>query len=864
MRTAHIALCSATGVLLSVAGAIHGSGQGMEPDAARASGQTVLAANGTHANELRLSQLQGWTIVLAEQAIPSERYAAQEFRSLAEQALGFQLAVASEAPEGRPCVRIGPGALAADDRERLHAAGLGEEGCYIRIAPTEIAIAGGRPRGTLYAVYEFWERYCGVRFLTCDHTYAPEGLPATTIPGELYTYRPSFTFRWSFYRENQEQSAFAARLRCNTVTPAQELGGITGQRLIGHSYERQVPYAVYGKDHPEYFALYAGRRVTEAHGGPQICVTNPGVLDIVTKAVLTEIADHPEQHNFVVSQNDNGEYCQCERCEAINRREGSPMGSNLTFVNAVAERVAAQHPEVMIGTLAYDGTRVAPKTLKPRTNVQIQLCSIECCTYHAINDTNCERNKRFMADLAAWKDKTDNIWIWNYNTNFHNLDLPFPNLCGIGDTVKCFADNHVKGVFMQANGVSLSGEMSDLRNYVMSRCLWHPGLDSWELTEEFCRLHYGQAANTILAYLVFLHDNLKAKGLHPGCFCTAPEVEVTPAVATRAIALFKEAMTRAENDVVRRRVEKASLCAYKAMIATHSGYRCEGDGLCRIRVPDNAVEAYLTLHKRYGVTMVTETLPVSEFVDDLKALVSGVPCLEVQSRAWRVSAVPKFNGRVLSLVYRPTGQNLLFNRYRMFTRGRGLEERVYGTRGQRQPAAITGSVEGNTIRMLKTLDDGCTIERLIWCEESASSVVRFKTTVRQGGHAGWHQFGVHPEFDTQTQSDDESVVSAYVLNDGWVKLTGPFDTDNKDVAVLTRFRGGRYAFFNHKLGYGVVESFDPAEYERLRLYWSPLRYQLNLELVTKRVQLQPGQSYSFEYAMGFLEKPPIREASTTP
>ena len=71
---------------------------------------------------------------------------------------------------------------------------------------------------------------------------------------------------------------------------------------------------------------------------------------------------------------------------------------------------------------------------------------------------------------------------------------------------------------MQANSVSLSGEMSDLRNYVMSRCLWTPGLDSWELVEEFCHLHYQEAAEPILTYLIELHDNAEKMDVHPACF----------------------------------------------------------------------------------------------------------------------------------------------------------------------------------------------------------------------------------------------------------------------------------------------------------------------------------------------------------
>jgi len=65
--------------------------------------------------------------------------------------------------------------------------------------------------------------------------------------------------------------------------------------------------------------------------------------------------------NISVSQNDNSAYCHCEACEAVNTREGTPMGSHLALVNAVAEQVEKAFPNVKVGTLAYWYTRKAPK-----------------------------------------------------------------------------------------------------------------------------------------------------------------------------------------------------------------------------------------------------------------------------------------------------------------------------------------------------------------------------------------------------------------------------------------------------------------------------------------------------------------------
>ena len=51
-----------------------------------------------------------------------------------------------------------------------------------------------------------------------------------------------------------------------------------------------MPPAKYGEEHPEYYALVDGRHKLDLHGGgPQLCMTNPEVLDVVVDAVLAEI-----------------------------------------------------------------------------------------------------------------------------------------------------------------------------------------------------------------------------------------------------------------------------------------------------------------------------------------------------------------------------------------------------------------------------------------------------------------------------------------------------------------------------------------------------------------------------------------------
>ncbi len=519
---------------------------------------------------VNLAALEGWDIVIPASAIRSVAYAAEEFQAHYEKASGVRLPIVKTTDRPDRHIFIGVSEAMEKSNVGFNVEDFGEEDLRIVIRNGSIAIAGGRQRGTLYGVYTFLEDYLGVRFLTADHTHVPAvGTWRVVGPVDRF-YHPPLAMRWSYYGEINRNQVFAARRRVNTVTRDEKLGGRTGITNISHSFYRQIPSQRYGKEHPEYFALFKGERLANVANdgyGTEPCLTNPDVLKIVTKAVLDEIKAHPQNANVSVSQNDNAKYCRCERCAALDAREGTPMGSLLTFVNAVAGEVAKKYPKVLVGTLSYWYSRKPPKTIKPRPNVQIQLCSIECCLIHPINDPTCPKNREFCRDLQGWGSMTKNVSIWNYNTNFTNYLLPCPNLRVLEPNVRFFVANQATGIFMQAPGNAWAAELSELRNYMISSLIWDPTRSGEQLMNEFLALHYGTAAPPIRRYIDLIHDTAEASGKHKNCFAArAVEYGIDASVAPKALALFAEAVDLADGEAVKRRVEQASIAAYRLAI----------------------------------------------------------------------------------------------------------------------------------------------------------------------------------------------------------------------------------------------------------------------------------------------------------
>jgi len=809
---------------------------------------------------LTLGEMEGWSIVCGSGAVASESYAAREFQSLFRELTGIDLPLVETVSENTPVILIGPDAVAAQGG-RANTEGLGGEGFHVDVGPRRVEIFGGRPRGTLYGVYEFFEELCGVRYLTHDHTFYPENGRSITLDTRRHMYVPPFAFRWSYYGETNRNPTFAARLRTNTVGGEAKLGGVTGYKLVGHNVAYLAPPATYGAEHPEYYALVNGRRTLEMHGGgPQLCMTNPDVLEIVVQATLDAIEKNPGVKNFNVAHMDNVNYCTCEHCAAIDAREQSHAGATLAFVNAVAERIERTHPEVLIGTYAYQYTRKPPKTIRARDNVLIQLCSIECCNFHAIDDPGCSANRELCDDMAGWKRKAKNIFIWHYNTNFKGYLLPYPNLRSIGRSVEYYANNNGKGVFMQAAGNGFSTELSDLRNHVMSRCLWKPGRDSWQEALEFCRLHYAEAAPPIIAYLIYYHDLIEDQGRHPTCFPTEASLCINPVTAQRIAAYWAEALALARSEAVRNRVEKASLCAYRAQLSAATMDLKYEEGVCKPYLEGVSVdllERYAKLCAKYDVSMENERTAAGTYLDTMRQLYAGMRAVRLENDTWRVLVLPDSNAKVVEMTYKPTGRDVT-RPARALDRFR-FEEWVRQGAGPQANGILPFEViaERPTEAVVAlTAADGARIERTIRLQGDA---VRFETVLK-AREARAFEFLVHPEYDAGLGSDDPREIGLYVkgpawtqVNQGWVDAK---PTDAQLARVKKGLQGGAMAYYNHRAAFGVEQRFDPQSFEDISFYWSPERIQINMQMTPVIRHLVAGQEAGYAYEVRYLKEAP--------
>ena len=95
-----------------------------------------------------------------------EAFAAEELSRALRELTGANFALIT-LPQPEPAIIVGsPNYIKDKFGIDLAAEDVGNEGFIIRTVGKDIVIAGGRPRGTLYGVYDFLERFCGCRWYT--------------------------------------------------------------------------------------------------------------------------------------------------------------------------------------------------------------------------------------------------------------------------------------------------------------------------------------------------------------------------------------------------------------------------------------------------------------------------------------------------------------------------------------------------------------------------------------------------------------------------------------------------------------------------------------------------------------------------
>ena len=400
---------------------------------------------------------------------------------------------------------------------------LQEEEWKIQSTKDGVALSGGSPRGLTYAIYHYLEDVCGVIFMDFDKEYIPELADLPTKNLKLQG-KPAFPQR-SLKTVHFGNGEFSAKRRINMsgwsrIAPAYGGDNSAGRPGPCHSFASYYPFSgANKKNHPEYFSLVNGKRIGGQFQG-QLCLSNPGLREEMIKklyfymdADLKDIKDGKRAAApkvYDISQNDNQNYCRCDKCNALAKKYGNKQsGIMLDFINQMAEAAEKKAPGTSVSTFAYQYTEDLPVGIKARDNVITVLCDTMGNTAAPLTDATNAQSRR---KIEKWS-KISKLGFWDYGDQFSEpKNMPVASEFTYADNVKYLYKNNIVD-----NRIEISAhtypDAREFKFYLMSNLHENPNADFNKLAEKFANAYYGPAGKLFLQYRKMIYEAGKKRNL---------------------------------------------------------------------------------------------------------------------------------------------------------------------------------------------------------------------------------------------------------------------------------------------------------------------------------------------------------------
>ena len=550
-----------------------------------------------------------YVIVLPDNPTLVEKSAADELKLHLDQIAGVEFDIISEsnAVNNKPMLLVGNTKQAQTLLPSVNQDNLAYDEIVIETVGKDVVLMGHPVRGTLYAVDTFLEEAAGVRWWTSTESFIPSNRKLQ-IPQLHIRHSPKLIYREAFYKDAFSDTKFAVRMKCNgdfsKIEP--EYGGYHKFQYFVHSFYPILPPQIYFEKHPEWYSLVDGKRVNQ---WAQLCLSNDAMREEFTKNILDTLRSHPDMDFVSISQNDCHGACQCDKCQAIVKEEGSESGPLIRFVNAVAEEIEKEFPEMWVETLAYQYTRKAPLKVVPRKNVVIRLCTIECSFSQPLGEGT--HNESVRDDIEAWSAIADNLFVWNYVTNFTSYMLPHPNIHTLAPDIRFLIKNNTIGLFEQGDVYCNVGDFVRMRNWVISKLMWNPELDENKLIDEFLVGYYGKdAAPYLRKYWDILTQQVKDSDAYLRCYMQQTADWLTVPVYAEAASLMKQALDVTKDDILKNRLRREEIPLKFVLLLENERFKAyeaeNGSSPVVLPNPEEGLKEFMSLLKEFDVTMVRE------------------------------------------------------------------------------------------------------------------------------------------------------------------------------------------------------------------------------------------------------------------
>ena len=545
------------------------------------------------------------------------------------------------------------------------------QGYRLKTDKNVLTISSPTERGLLYGVYGLLTDHLGVRFYTPEFELVPA--QASLALAEMDDIQePGFQIRGYVYNP-LEDKAWSYKNRA---------GGLPVDNLASdHSLYTWIEADKNFPIHPEWFALStSGKREKDA--GMGVCGTNKELAKELAKNMVAKYGDpkggnpddKPEKRFLRIAQGDGFTPCQCAECRALVVKEGTEAAPTIMLLNAALEEATKTYPNLHVITYAYFNSLIPPKTIKLHPNFWVNVVSSSLSQNQAGDQLNeiqgVPANRYYEQAIVEWCKKSSGVTIYHWDgVDGGNSEYSeWPNIFPHCKDIKFWKEAGVTGA--QVGGKVNWGPLSE---YTWFNLMWNPKQDPDKIIKDFLEGYYGKKAAPILWDYLTYTDKVRQDSKY-GC----PTVRwtswagimvdkvFTPEVCEKMDKLMDQALQAAST-------EKDSIYLKHTTDAKASSVDQLFLSTAKVK-PFQIVKDKVT-GKDWGVHGDDPRTParierLAEMTNRPRMFFDpairkswivrdhGGPVERIASNEFSAAIVPNLDGRIMSLLHKPTGKEI--------------------------------------------------------------------------------------------------------------------------------------------------------------------------------------------------------------
>ncbi len=460
--------------------------------------------------------LSDYKIVIPEGGSTYLSLASSELSYFLQQSSGCKLDVVSEKSNPSKYISLGitsqlkSSSLYNGDKD------YGLSGYRVYSENENIYIYGtsAKEKGALYGVYDFLADTIGYEAYASDdyHFDVKDKVTYITKDEEVI---PSFDTRAIGYKCTNGDSTLSTRLRLENQQGSDDWYGFGHSQINGFYFnvaEREEKVAS-GEWQDDWFASASNSASVN-----QLCYTGgEKLVEMVASSIIAKMKSHSDITYFMFGQQDNTNFCSCERCNKAKQEWGcNTAGLQVAFMNDVIEicdkYLEENEPgrEVRYVVFAYNETTSAPvkeengkyvpysDKVIPNEHLYFYFAPIGTDFSSGLDSIS---NETYYKAIQGWNVLAKGrILCYLYDINFKNYFINFYNVNSVKNMYSLYRKFGVSYMYSQGPLDTSVPCFEEARVYIESKLMWDLSLDYETLLDDFLSEYYGAASKAIKEY----------------------------------------------------------------------------------------------------------------------------------------------------------------------------------------------------------------------------------------------------------------------------------------------------------------------------------------------------------------------------